>query len=115
MARPCKNDHEFSPDKCRLCQLIHVSEDHRRYWDEHDLPKAELPGVIQQAINIAKATAEHVAMGMKAADDEMKRKRLAICDTCEFFNRETSRCHKCGCLLNVKTAWAEQHCPIGKW
>lgn len=45
--------------------------------------------------------------------------RLAICNTCEFYQNST--CLKCGCALSRernfmnKLYWKDKSCPIGKW
>lgn len=46
---------------------------------------------------------------------KVSEERLEHCRKCEDFNEETSRCGKCGCLMDYKTLlpWAE--CPVGKW
>jgi hypothetical protein len=41
--------------------------------------------------------------------------RLKICNLCEFFNKESSRCNKCGCFMDYKTLLPYVECPIGKW
>jgi hypothetical protein len=48
-------------------------------------------------------------------DAEVKRARLAICRTCEFWNNNHQRCAKCGCVAAVKFSLASSSCPIGKW
>lgn len=50
--------------------------------------------------------------------DEVKNRReqrLEICRECDFFNKFTSQCDKCGCFMSVKTMFEESQCPIGKW
>ena len=42
-------------------------------------------------------------------------KRKAICNGCEFFNKQSERCLKCGCYMAVKVYLKASHCPIGKW
>ena len=51
-------------------------------------------------------------------DYELSKERLEICKSCEFFNNKNEkliRCNKCGCLLNIKTLFKSQSCPINKW
>lgn len=50
-------------------------------------------------------------------DDLKKRKeeRLSICKECPFFNKLTTQCDKCGCIMIMKTLIADANCPIGKW
>lgn len=58
--------------------------------------------------------------------DEVKKTRLSICETCEFRKVlskknwdlvlvDTPACKKCGCILNWKTSFKREQCPIGKW
>ena len=46
---------------------------------------------------------------------EQGQQRMALCKSCEFYNRVTSQCSKCGCIMKVKTKLVGQVCPIGKW
>lgn len=41
--------------------------------------------------------------------------RLDICKKCEFFNKNSERCGKCGCYMAVKTYLKAERCPVGKW
>lgn len=41
--------------------------------------------------------------------------RLEICRTCEFFNKKSTRCSKCGCFMEYKAMMPYVDCPIGKW
>ena len=40
-------------------------------------------------------------------------KRMAICESCEFY--KGVKCTKCGCFMHLKTVFAATKCPIGKW
>jgi hypothetical protein len=44
---------------------------------------------------------------------EEKTSRLSMCNSCEFLNVDV--CVHCGCLVDVRAAYKEAHCPIGKW
>ena len=46
---------------------------------------------------------------------DVRDRRLAICDTCEFLFAPTKQCKKCGCFLKMKTSFADFKCPIDKW
>lgn len=39
--------------------------------------------------------------------------RLLICNECEKF--KDGICEECGCIMRLKTQFAEMECPIGKW
>ena len=40
--------------------------------------------------------------------------RLAECKSCpKLIN--TGNCSECGCFVSLKTEYAEEACPLGKW
>jgi hypothetical protein len=47
--------------------------------------------------------------------DHIKNERLEICSTCEWISKNKSRCKSCGCILKIKTSFAIDACPEGKW
>lgn len=75
------------------------------------------PSLAQKAANFAKASAKHVRNGMKSVTAQTKSNRLAVCNNCPFKvgAEDNPTCNKCGCFLNIKTGWASESCPIGKW
>lgn len=79
--------------------------------------KNEFPSFIQQTTNFVKSVVKHIGDGMKQVTDEEQLKRLEMCRGCEHYadNGGNARCTQCGCFLSVKTSWASEKCPIGKW
>jgi hypothetical protein len=73
------------------------------------------PSLLRKAANFGKAIVTHAVAGLPQVDDTTYEARLAICRACMFFTPEPMTCLKCGCDLNIKIRWADQHCPIGKW
>jgi len=76
------------------------------------------PSIIQQIKNVTVSTIRHVAGGMPQVLDEERDARMAICKECPFFNNEdpeNPKCFKCGCYLKIKTSWALESCPEGRW
>ena len=49
------------------------------------------------------------------ADGDLSEYRLKICQACEFFKKNGSRCKKCGCFMKIKTTLEMAKCPVGKW
>ncbi len=49
------------------------------------------------------------------SDRELIESRLAICNTCPFFNKRLAKCKKCGCFMKLKTTLDRAKCPIGNW
>lgn len=47
--------------------------------------------------------------------NELKKKRLAICQDCESFVEETTKCKSCGCFVSYKALLPSAQCPLGKW
>jgi len=70
---------------------------------------------IQQLISFSKAATDHIKSGLKHADDDIKEKRAAICDSCPLIDKENYKCNSCGCYLKYKISWETSSCPEGKW
>ena len=49
------------------------------------------------------------------SDKELIESRLAICNTCPFFDKKRAKCTKCGCYMKLKTTLRKAHCPMGHW
>ena len=49
------------------------------------------------------------------SDRDLIESRLAICNTCSFFDKRLVKCKKCGCFMRLKTTLREASCPIGNW
>ena len=47
--------------------------------------------------------------------DEVREKRLELCNGCEHFIKLTHQCSKCGCFMDLKTKIRAATCPVGKW
>jgi hypothetical protein len=47
--------------------------------------------------------------------EEKKKTREEICYDCSQFNRESKRCHLCGCFMEVKWKFTSSSCPINMW
>lgn len=73
------------------------------------------PSLIQKVINFAGAVLNHVISG-KRADPKQIEARIEICNKCEYQKPE-GICSICSCVLRLKTAMAEQSCPLKppKW
>ena len=73
------------------------------------------PNIIDKAISFSKSALKHAKNLFENVPDPVQKERLQICSDCEFFNAEKITCNKCGCLLMIKTSWASESCPEGKW
>lgn len=76
------------------------------------------PNILQKAQNFGKAVVKHAQNGFINVATNIKQERLDICKSCEFYNStnpDNPTCNKCGCFLKIKTGWASEKCPIGKW
>ncbi len=85
-----------------------------------NIQKTEIsqPSLIQKAINFTSSVVNHVVSGMENVSTAVKEERMSICRTCPFFNSANPKnptCNKCGCFLEIKTGWASEKCPEGKW
>jgi len=46
---------------------------------------------------------------------EVAKKRLDVCVSCEFFQPRFKRCSECGCFMEFKTMMIDAECPHNKW
>lgn len=53
--------------------------------------------------------------GKRLNDQEIIKKRLDECLSCENLIKVTKSCKLCGCIMPLKTTLADAECPIGKW
>jgi len=78
-----------------------------------------MPSLLQQAKNLTSAVGratQAVARGEKfLVSKRVKARRQKICDGCEFYDIDASRCAKCGCGTAYKLSMATEECPVGKW
>jgi hypothetical protein len=47
--------------------------------------------------------------------EEVRAKRIEICNECPEFIHITKQCKKCGCFMELKTKLEEAFCPLRKW
>ena len=74
--------------------------------------------VAKGAVGLTKA-----AFGIHAVSEEIKNKRLAICETCpsrffefsEKYNMTIARCGECRCFIRAKVLIKEEFCDLYKW
>jgi hypothetical protein len=46
---------------------------------------------------------------------EKRKKRLDICNGCEYFFKHTKTCKQCMCFMPVKASLKNSRCPLYKW
>lgn len=98
-------------------EILHIEHAVYSVLRKKYAPKTQPVSLSQKAANITGATFRVAKAVFKGADviasaSEIDR-RMAICQSCEFFTGTT--CKKCGCLASFKTKLATETCPIGKW
>jgi hypothetical protein len=49
------------------------------------------------------------------SDQALIEQRLAICNVCPAFKKNTQRCKYCGCFMQLKSTLQQAKCPVGKW
>ena len=110
-------------DICNACSYLKNKERWCGYWgfwlknNKVEFPAPlKIPPKKVQAKNFAKAVVKRVK-NMKNRNPEEIEKLKAICKPCDAYYTKgiTPRCTYCGCCVNLKTKWASEDCPIGKW
>ena len=63
-------------------------------------------------------TAAAAGQTVQASEDTFQR-RMKICTACEFLDKASQRCGKCGCFVAAqvvgKARLATERCPVNKW
>lgn len=100
-------------------EMLKAKMDRAKIANLQNSNKNPYPHTIDMAKNLGNSIIRNiksVAAGndLKLPEDEAKR-RLSICDNCEFYNKQRSRCTKCGCYMAIKTYLKAERCPVGKW
>jgi len=79
--------------------------------------------IVRRIRNFASASIDHAISGFQKADSDEIRRRLTICESCEYLT-EKQICGTtetiisgvtCGCRVKTKSKWKEQQCPQNKW
>lgn len=78
-------------------------------------PPAPGPNLATKAVNFGKALVKHAVNRFGKAGEALQAERLAICQGCEWRSEGTCTHQDCGCVLELKTSWASESCPVGKW
>lgn len=97
----------------KTARMVHLCQNDQRYFDKWE-GEAREPGFWAKAANFGGAVIKHALTGSNVSDDEFNR-RKSLCVVCDDYNKDADQCKRCGCNLNLKARWGEQHCPIGKW
>lgn len=77
--------------------------------------KEEKPSIVDKAKHLLKATARHVADGMREVSKDQLDVRLSICNECPLRDGQICTHPECGCSLVRKALWHSEDCPEGKW
>ena len=59
-----------------------------------------------------------IAAGRPKRSEEEQAKCHRICKKCPKFVKHTKlgpRCEECGCVMDIKSWWVTENCPIGRW
>lgn len=59
------------------------------------------------------ARKKHVEQGRPQATKAVRIARLQACKDCD--SRAGVFCMECSCVIALKSRWADQDCPLGKW
>lgn len=77
---------------------------------------SSLKDKLKMAVESAKIIAENALEGkdLKVSEQEFNQ-RMAICQGCDRYKKETNQCNECGCFLAIKAKLTGMKCPLNKW
>jgi len=70
-----------------------------------DIENYDWLGLLKSTVDVAKNG---------TIDDVSAQARFDICKDCPFL-KDSNKCRKCGCFMNIKVKVKGATCPIGKW
>lgn len=80
---------------------------------------SEYPSLPEQGKNLASFAFDIVKKALQSeallVSDEIKENRMQICRECDHYDSEQIRCKECGCMLEYKTRFSLDSCPLKKW
>ena len=79
---------------------------------------SDYPSLPKQGENLAKFAwdvIKHLNQEDLFVSDEVLKKRITICQSCEYYDSKQHRCKECGCFLELKAKVGLESCPIGAW
>jgi len=80
------------------------------------VPGPSLRTMVNNLAGTALSAMQHVVhTGVVFAPESVVNSRLAICESCEFLDKNIYRCLKCGCMMKFKAKVEIAKCPIAKW
>ena len=96
-------------------QYCPSGEDNETQDDSSIQQVSSTPSFLQMAKNAGASVVNHAMNSFQSVPANVKEERISICQGCEHYNSETTRCNECGCFINIKADWASEKCPIDKW
>ena len=73
-------------------------------------PPFDLPPLLERAKSVGVAVAKWASGGFQVATKRLRKQRMAICGTCDWY--ANGKCQKCGCVIELKAMFPEERCPL---
>jgi hypothetical protein len=71
--------------------------------------------ILSPLLKPAKKVASKIMTNGVKVSAPLAQHRFRLCKSCPHLLKTTGNCKKCGCFADVKTKYADQRCPVGKW
>lgn len=80
----------------------------------------QYPSIGDQVKNLAQFSFNVVRSALNSEDsllvsEEVRKQRMDICKSCDYYDAKQVRCRQCGCFLESKVRFAIDSCPLSKW
>jgi hypothetical protein len=73
------------------------------------------PSIAKQARNFFRDMMAFARSGGKLAPKALRVARLAVCESCEKWDKQQRRCRACGCKADAKVYSLVAKCPLDLW
>lgn len=79
--------------------------------------------LFKESLKVSKSLSNSASKAVKAVANKKQivspeldaKKRLDICNKCQFLDKNGGRCTECGCFVTIKVKMHFESCPLDKW
>ena len=100
---------------CKICGAKNINIGDKYFCPFCEYEEVNKLNFLDKAKSFTNSVYKFTKSGFHRVSQEQKQERLNICESCDKMNKDNKTCNECGCYLDIKTGWATESCPLGKW
>lgn len=60
-------------------------------------------------------SAAEVLKNPKLVPRKVRKARLEVCHSCDYYVSDSDQCSQCLCIMSIKASFEAMDCPLDKW